>query len=624
MNNLFDTLINSDLFAYSYHKLLLDSNDNPINYKYIDINEKFEDLVGLKKNQIIGKKVTDVLPKIKEDSFDWISFFAEVAFNNKTRIIQQYSLSLNRVFKIYAFSPKKGYFITFINDISVQIDFLKFPKKLLENSYYKSKSVKNIFKEIAFHLYSNTPSFAVLFNIYKKETKRYNVKSYACDDGVFDEFKNITKIDIDNLQWKEYKNIDKIISEGTISKFYKSLNELNVKTLKKSYINKLISKFNINQTVVVRIINQSDLIGHFVLFLSKKNYISNQYLIELYAQQIGAWLKKHKIEENFEKTKERLELAMEVTNNGIWDLNLDTDEVYYSPGYYKMLGYNPGEFPMIKESWENLMHPIDKKTVPDVANYHIEKALPYTIEFRLRCKDGTYKWIQGKGKSFKLDNKGRPHRVVGVHEDIDIRKKAEERLALALKGANAGLWDWNIKTGRTTFDDRWFGMLGYERSDFKELNYKLWEDLIHPDDIEETYKLLKNHLNGKTSFYKSEHRLNTKNGDWLWGLDSGKVVEWDENGNPLRMVGTHTDINDKKISENEKEKLIEKLQKSLDEINKLQDLLPICTNCKKIRKGDGYWESVDKYLAQHSDMKFSHGLCPDCMVKLYPDYSEDD
>ena len=130
-------------------------------------------------------------------------------------------------------------------------------------------------------------------------------------------------------------------------------------------------------------------------------------------------------EKKLRESEERLKLAMDAGDHGFWDWDLDTDEIYFSPRYYTMLGYEPGELPMVKDTWTRLMHPEDRETmVPRVQNY-VENAERYEVEFRLKCKDGSWKWISGKGKSFELDENGRPWRAVGLHVDITERKQAE-------------------------------------------------------------------------------------------------------------------------------------------------------------------------------------------------------
>lgn len=155
--------------------------------------------------------------------------------------------------------------------------------------------------------------------------------------------------------------------------------------------------------------------------------------------------------------------------------------------------------------------------------------------------------IQAKGMVFK----GKPARVAAIR-DISERKTLEselkeskERLDLAIHGAGLGLWDWNIATGDVFVNAMWAEMLGYTRDEI-EPNVKAWESRIHPDDFSMVTETLNEHLEGKTAFYETEHRLRTKSGEWKWVLDSGKVVERDADGKAVRASGFHRDINEKK------------------------------------------------------------------------------
>jgi len=133
-------------------------------------------------------------------------------------------------------------------------------------------------------------------------------------------------------------------------------------------------------------------------------------------------------EEEFHISQKRLELAMDAGEHGFWDLNLDTDDIYFSPRYYTMLGYEPGELPMKLTTWTELMHPDDRESVVPKVKKWVKKARPYEIEFRLKTKNGEWKWISGRGKSFEKGENGIPHRAVGIHVDITERKQAEEAL----------------------------------------------------------------------------------------------------------------------------------------------------------------------------------------------------
>lgn len=92
-------------------------------------------------------------------------------------------------------------------------------------------------------------------------------------------------------------------------------------------------------------------------------------------------------------------------------------------------------------------------------------------------------------------------------------------------------------------------------------------------------------------------------------------IELSEQNEKLKI-----EIEERRRTEAEKENLIVELKQTLDEVKTLQDLIPICANCKKIRDDQGYWQGVEVYISDHTDAKFSHGICPECIEKLYPDY----
>ena len=136
----------------------------------------------------------------------------------------------------------------------------------------------------------------------------------------------------------------------------------------------------------------------------------------------------------------------------------------------------------------------------------------------------------------------------------ELFRKSQERFQLALRGADLGVFDRNVHTGELLFDKRWLEMIGYEEGELKP-HYNTWENLLHPDDKERTLEALNRHFELGTE-YSAEFRLRTKTGGWKWILARGKVVEHDKDGNPLRMTGTHLDINDRKNAE-EKQKELE-------------------------------------------------------------------
>jgi diguanylate cyclase (GGDEF)-like protein/PAS domain S-box-containing protein len=118
---------------------------------------------------------------------------------------------------------------------------------------------------------------------------------------------------------------------------------------------------------------------------------------------------------------------------------------------------------------------------------------------------------------------------------------AEQRWFFAVEGARNGIWDWCITTGDVFFSDRWKDILGYQPYELDH-DYSIWESRLHIDDKVQVLNTLQNYINTQHEYYESVHRLRHKDGRYIWILDRGKIVEWDEVGRPLRIIGTITDV----------------------------------------------------------------------------------
>ena len=143
-------------------------------------------------------------------------------------------------------------------------------------------------------------------------------------------------------------------------------------------------------------------------------------------------------------SEERLRLAIEAVNDGIFDFDIKRNEVYFSPRYYTMLGYDPYEMPPARETWIELLHPDDRESAVAYVDERIRQKKSWSLEFRLRTKDGSYKWVLGRGKVSEWDENGNPARRTGTHKDITERKEAELEKEKLIQELNAAVKD--VKT----------------------------------------------------------------------------------------------------------------------------------------------------------------------------------
>jgi PAS domain S-box-containing protein len=154
-------------------------------------------------------------------------------------------------------------------------------------------------------------------------------------------------------------------------------------------------------------------------------------------------------------------------------------------------------------------------------------------------------------------------------------RESEERLQLALAASGDGLWDCNIATGEVYLSDRWCEMLGYAKSELSN-DLTTWEKLIHPEDKSWVMEVLQSHLQDSSLPYTFEYQMQTKSGEWKWIANHGKVVMWDNNDRPLRMIGIHRDISDRKRAENalqEQEKFLRSIYNGVEQCIFVVDIL---------------------------------------------------
>ena len=186
-------------------------------------------------------------------------------------------------------------------------------------------------------------------------------------------------------------------------------------------------------------------------------------------------------------------------------------------------------------------------------------------------------------------------------------------------GSLDGVWYWDLETQTDEWmSPRFWELLGFNPAEKQHLATE-WQDLIFPDDLQVAIENFNKHCADPNHPYDQIVRYHHKNGSTIWVRCRGIAIR-DKTGKPIRMLGAHTDLTALKRAEEDLQKTNEELRNALSEIKVLRGILPICSNCNKIRDDKGYWERVESYISNRTDVQFSHGICPECMQKLYPDY----
>ena len=240
--------------------------------------------------------------------------------------------------------------------------------------------------------------------------------------------------------------------------------------------------------------------------------------------------------------------------------------VWVSANIDRLLGYSEAEA-LTKGWWTAHVHPGDRAAAG--ARYAELQVVGWLRhEYRFLRKDGTEIWVLDELRA------AGPGRFAGIWTDITDRRRAEQALRtheewlnIALDAGRQGLFEYDIATGQATVSPEYARMLGHDPATFTE-RLDSWRARLHPDDAPEAEARLDAYLHGRAPEYRVEVRMRHADGGWRWVLSSGRTIERDAAGRPLRMAGTHTDITALKeaaLARREEAKLRQRLLDSLAE-----------------------------------------------------------
>jgi len=267
-------------------------------------------------------------------------------------------------------------------------------------------------------------------------------------------------------------------------------------------------------------------------------------------------------------SEKRLVFALETGGLAVRDYDVERGMAYYSAAWNAVFGFGDGK-PVNERSdaWLELVHPDDMEEVLSLKDgMKSGRSAGYDAVFRMRHHRGAWLWVHNTAKVMDWGADGRPKRIVGLYRDItaehEARKSLEElekRWVFALDSARQGVWDARLDEGRTYYSETWKAIIGYGPDEISD-SIDAWKEFIHPDDREQVIEADTNAVETSgEGYFEFEFRMRHKDGRWIWVLDRGKVVERDEDGVPTRMIGTHTDITERREAEERLRKLSQRI-----------------------------------------------------------------
>ena len=341
---------------------------------YIDVNKSACKLLGYKKNELVGKNILDIASSDIEN--DHLNKFKKLQETGSLRVELKILTKNNesKFVRLNAIKLKNGENLGFVEDLT---------------ELNKEHNKTNKILETAIDGFFMADEIGKIIDINQAFE---DILGYSRDEIIG---KKITYFESRENRYEVKEHIEHIKANG--SDRFETI-----------YINKAGEKINIEASVTyLNLDNQTNLFFAFVRDITERK----------------------KNQKEIKKIKERLELAVEGGNIGIWDWNIKTGEAYFNKNWFNMIGYKKGELDYNVKSWENLIHPDDKSKVKREINKFLNGKIDrYITEHRVKTKNGSFKWIKDIGKVIKTGKNGKPLRAVGIHLDIDKEKRSKKQV----------------------------------------------------------------------------------------------------------------------------------------------------------------------------------------------------
>jgi len=619
-----NTILEKLHYGYALQKIIWDGSGQPCDYVILDMNRAFSRLTGISQDEV-GKPITQALPGIEQEPENWFEKCTRVAANGEELEFEAFSNVLEKWFHVVAYSPKTEYFITLFTDISgrkiaeqkLKRQEMKF-RVLFERSHDaiflvdsatgryldENKSAENLTGRTIEEL-KNLRTTDLTPNDAKKRLRALNNEEDFIDFGEVEyvqpdgskRIAHLTSIQLDEnrvfgvarditderFSYQRYKTILQTTQDGYwISDEKGNILEVNGELCnilgysREELLLKTIADLDIyeDEQQVQKHIRELKEIGS--LQFETKHFHKQGHLIDVevsatylseYGNRFVVFIHDISERKSMIRRLQESETRFKSLINSMHDIVFTLNRAHRYTGIY---GHWPEDAVYLPENFLG-------RTARDIFGPERAKVHEEAVEKAICGEHVVYEWeFPGPDPSYvqislsPLETDREITGVVGIGRDVTDKKLAiqelkesKERLQLAVDASKIGLWDWNIRTGATSFNGEWHYLIGYTRDEMDTSLPRLWEELVHPDDIQRSEHSMQEHFKGGTEHYNCEFRLRHKEGHWIWVNSRGKVVEWSKKGEPLRMIGTHTEITETKNREQRKEQQIAHFQQIL-------------------------------------------------------------
>ncbi len=548
-NRAIETLPN----AFSRHRVVLDDQGNPVDYIFLTVNAAFEAMTGLKREKILGRRVTEVLPGIEKSEFDWIGVYGKVAQDGTSLNFEQFSEPLNRWYDVQVYSEEQGHFTTVFNEATSRKEeqtslrsLLELTEKLIGSdlaTFDYQAAVNSLLK-------LSGARFAAI-NTYEEDRTKTVTRAIAGLPAMIERATELLGFEITGQAWDILPERLRTVEGGKLVHF-QNLYESSMGAINKNTASMLQKIAGIGAVYVLELAyGGRETIGDIIFFIPKGKEIKNREAIELYAGQISSILARLRSEQAYHLKSEELDRYFNNSLDLLCVANTKGEFVRINERWSEILGYSTVE--LEGRPFLDFVHPEDiASTLEAMATLDAQLEI-ISFKNRYLCSDGSYRWIEWRSKS-----QGKI--IYAVARDVTEQQKAETALQeseqkyrsltdnlpeVAYRCLNDK--DWTMQYMSTAIDN----ITGYPPGEFINNKVRSYESVIHHEDSEMVAREIEAAIKAQSP-WDIEYRVMHRDGTVRWVRDNGQAVV-NKQGSFDYLDGLILDISDRKEAEDLKD-----------------------------------------------------------------------
>ena len=416
--------------AFAYHQVIYDCQGNPTDYLFLEINSAFEKLTGLKRDEVIGRRVTEVHPDIGESSFDWIAAYGQVSKLGESIRFEQYFEPAGRWYDVSAFSDTPGYFAVSFREVTAQKNENLALNKLvkLAHDILQSPGVEPDYQMICQGLLELSDAKFAAINIYDLDKNKSVTKAIAGLSSTVRMACKILGYELIGKEWEIIPDRVNAIKEGRMLQF-KNLYDAASGAISKSNAASLKRLSRTGNVYVIEVEHDGNILGDMIMFMPRYKQLSNSKIIELYATQIGFALMRRKALDELRESHEQYQSLVDNIPGTSYRCLYDEHwtMIYMSSDVDNITGYPSSDFINNKVRSYASVICADDNNNDDIIKAAIDSGEIWNIEYRVIHSNGGVRWVHERGRGI-TDEKGNVLYIDGLILDITERKKAEQAL----------------------------------------------------------------------------------------------------------------------------------------------------------------------------------------------------